>query len=100
MDDNNAFDRFLNGPDSVFSELERIADNSNLSEETRARAELYYATFNSISGRAVLADMFDRMVNVTRFEPGAGTDLAFYKEGRASVVHEIARMMQIAREGQ
>lgn len=59
---------------------------------------IYAACFSSPAGRAVLEDLYNRYVNVTRAVPGQGAELAFYREGAAQVVFEIAQLISQAQE--
>lgn len=59
---------------------------------------IYAACFTSPAGRAVLEDLYNRYVNVTRAVPGQGAELAFYREGAAQVVFEIAQLISQAQE--
>lgn len=61
--------------------------------------ELYAVVFGSPAGQAVLTDMYNRYVNVTRCVPGQGADAAFYREGMAQVVFDIVHNMNLAAEG-
>lgn len=62
-------------------------------------AEAYAATFNTPAGRAVLEDMYNRYVNLTRCVPGQGVEAAFYREGMAQVVFDIVHNINTAQEG-
>lgn len=60
--------------------------------------EVYAAAFSSPAGKAVLEDLYNRYVNVTRAVPGAGSDAAFYREGMAQVVFDIVHQITKAHE--
>lgn len=62
--------------------------------------ELYAVVFSSPAGREVLADMYNRYVNVTRCVPGQGPEAAFYREGMAQVVFDIIHNISQAHEGE
>jgi hypothetical protein len=51
--------------------------------------EIYAAVFDTDAGRAVLADLVRRYIAPSRFVPGEAESFGFYREGAASVVHEI-----------
>lgn len=61
---------------------------------------IYAAVFGTPEGRLVLEDMYSRYVHVTRCVPGAGTDAAFYREGMAQVVFDIADQINQAHSGE
>jgi len=61
--------------------------------------EHYAVVFSTPAGRAVLEDMYNRYVNVTRCVPGQGADAAFYREGMAQVVFDIVHNIALAEEG-
>jgi len=61
---------------------------------------LYAVVFSTPIGREVLADMYNRYVNVTRCMPGQGPDAAFYREGMAQVVFDIVHNITVAQEGE
>jgi hypothetical protein len=61
--------------------------------------ELYAVVFSTPAGREVLADMYNRYVNITRCVPGQGADAAFYREGMAQVVFDIVHNIALAQEG-
>ena len=60
----------------------------------------YAVVFSTPIGREVLADMYNRYVNVTRCMPGQGPDAAFYREGMAQVVFDIVHNITVAQEGE
>lgn len=62
--------------------------------------ELYAVVFSTPAGQEVLADMYNRYVNVTRCVPGQGADAAFYREGMAQVVFDIVYNIALANEGE
>lgn len=62
--------------------------------------ELYAVVFSTPAGREVLADMYNRYVNLTRCVPGQGADAAFYREGMAQVVFDIVHNITLAQEGE
>jgi hypothetical protein len=55
---------------------------------------IYAACFSTPAGRAVLADLHARYVNVSRFVPSEGAEAGYYREGMAQVVFEIAAMIE------
>ena len=55
---------------------------------------IYVACFSTPAGRAVLADMYNRYVNVSRFVPEQGPEAGYYREGMAQVVFEIVAMIE------
>lgn len=61
---------------------------------------VYLAAFSSPAGRAVLADLYNRFVNVSRFVPGEPEGSGFYREGAAQVVFEIAARIEAAAQGE
>lgn len=50
---------------------------------------VYAACFNTSAGRAVLADMYARFVNVTIVEPGQAPETHGIRQGQANVVFDI-----------
>ena len=60
---------------------------------------VYAAVFGSGAGALILEDMYNRYVNVTRAVPGQGAEAAFYREGMAQVVLDIAYNISKAHEG-
>lgn len=60
----------------------------------------YAECFSTEAGQAVLLDMYNRYVNVTRAVPGLDADQAFFREGMASVVFDIVNKMEKAFEGE
>lgn len=61
---------------------------------------VYLACFHTPAGRAVLADLYNRYVNVSRFVPGEPEGSGYYREGAAQVVFEIAAMIEAAAQGE
>jgi hypothetical protein len=60
-------------------------------------AAVYDACFSTPAGRAVLADMRKKYVEVSRFVPGAGADYGYYREGMAQAVFEIEDYVRMAK---
>ncbi|AGH16034.1 hypothetical protein DVVG_00048 [Dunaliella viridis virus SI2] len=60
---------------------------------------IYLACFATPAGRAVLADLYNRFVNGTRFEPGQDPSIGYYREGGAYVVFDIAARIEAAAQG-
>jgi hypothetical protein len=95
------------GLDSLFQSADSDAWR-DLMQRTEAQAPIkqgidpamYAAVFGTPAGRAVLADMYARYVNLTRCVPGQGTDAAFYREGMAQVVFDIVHNITQAQEGE
>jgi hypothetical protein len=54
---------------------------------------LYSAVFSTEAGRAVLADMYARYVNVTIVEPGRSPETHGIRQGQANVVFDIVDRM-------
>lgn len=67
--------------------------------DDRLDAALYRQVFGTEAGQLVLADMYNRYVNVTRAVPGMGADQAFYREGMAQVVFDIVHKMTQENDG-
>lgn len=63
-------------------------------------ADVYLAAFSTPAGRAVLRDLHDRFVNVTRWYPGEDATAGFYREGGAQVVFFLAAMCETAAQGE
>lgn len=63
-------------------------------------ATMYSAVFNTPAGQAVLEDMYRRYVHVTRAVPGQGAEAAFYREGMAQVVFDIAGCIARVQQGE
>jgi len=94
------------GLDALFANADSEAwtDLMNRAEETApikqgVDAAFYAAVFSTPAGREVLADMYNRYVNVTRCIPGEGSDAAFYREGMAQVVFDIVHNINKAHIG-
>lgn len=66
----------------------------------RIDSAIYLACFNTPAGRAVLADLYNRYVNVSRFVPGEPEFSGYYREGMAQVVFEIAALCEAASQGE
>lgn len=62
--------------------------------------DIYLAAFSTHAGRAVLSDLYNRYVNVSRFVPGEPDGSGYYREGAAQVVFEIAAMIEAASQGE
>lgn len=54
---------------------------------------VYAACFGTEAGRAVLADMYSRFVNVTIVEPGQAPETHGIRQGQANVVFDIVDRM-------
>lgn len=63
-------------------------------------ATIYAACFNTPAGQVVLEDMYRRYVHVTRAVPGQGAEAAFYREGMAQVVFDIAACIARVQQGE
>lgn len=63
-------------------------------------ADVYLACFATPAGRAVLADLYNRYVNVSTVVPGEPEGSGFYREGSKQVVFEIAAMCEAAAQGE
>lgn len=61
---------------------------------------IYLAAFSTPAGRAVLADLYNRYVNVSRFVPGEPDGSGYYREGAAQVVFDIAAKLEAAAQGE
>lgn len=90
---------FQNADSPAFKDLMEQAERAAPIKQS-LDAETYAACFNTPAGRAVLEDMYNRYVNVTRCIPGQGTDAAFYREGMAQVVFDIVHQITQASEGE
>lgn len=89
---------FQNADSAAWKELmSRVEDQAPVKQGVEA--EVYAAVFSTPAGKAVLEDMYNRYVNVTRCVPGQGTDAAFYREGMAQVVFDIVNNINQANEG-
>ncbi len=75
-------------------------NNAELSVPNSIDADIYAACFSTDAGRLVLEDMQRRYVNVTRAVPGQGADYAFYREGMAQVVFDIADKIMTSNRGE
>jgi len=60
---------------------------------------VYAACFNTPAGRAVLADMYARFVNVTIVEPGQAPETHGIRQGQANVVFDIVDQITQADKG-
>lgn len=94
------------GLDALFAQADSDAwrDLMNRAENTApikqgVDPDLYAVVFSTPAGHQVLADMYNRYVNVTRCVPGQGPDAAFYREGMAQVVFDIVHNITLAQEG-
>jgi hypothetical protein len=97
-DDTTGLDALFDGADSeAWRDLMAQAEGSAPIKQTVDPA-LYASIFTSPAGRLVLADMYNRYVNVTRCVPGGGADAAFYREGMAQVVFDIVHNINRAHE--
>lgn len=90
---------FQNGDSEAWRDLmRRTEDQAPIRQGVDP--ELYSVVFSTPAGREVLADMYNRYVNVTRCIPGQGPDAAFYREGMAQVVFDIVHNIALAHEGE
>ncbi len=60
---------------------------------------VYLACFSTPAGRAVLEDLYNRYVNVSRYVPGEAEGSGFYREGMAQVVFEVLAKVEGAAQG-
>lgn len=89
---------FQNADSAAWKELmDRVESQAPIKQGVDP--ELYAAVFSTPAGQQVLADMYNRYVNLTRCVPGQGTDAAFYREGMAQVVFDIVHNINTAHEG-
>lgn len=63
-------------------------------------SSVYLACFSTPAGRAVLMDLYQRYVNVSRFVPGEPEGSGFYREGAAQVVFDIAAKIEASAQGE
>jgi hypothetical protein len=63
-------------------------------------AAVYNECFNTHAGRAVLADMYARFVNVTIVEPGQALETHGIRQGQANVVFDIIDQINKASQGE
>jgi len=96
QDPNDALDALFTQADSeAWQELMAKGQQNEDVGQDRV-ADSYLAAFDTPAGRAVLKDMYQRYVHVTRAVPGQGADAAFYREGMAQVVFDIVAQMKRA----
>lgn len=81
--------------DNVLGQTEEAA----MPGTQRLNAAVYLACFNTPAGRAVLADLYNQYVNVSRFVPGEPDGSGYYREGMAQVVFDIAARVEAASQG-
>lgn len=77
----------------------RIADTFAVPGMEGLDSELYRACFSTPAGRAVLEDLMQRYVMVSRFVPGEAEGSGYYREGMAQVVFDIAARCEAASQG-
>jgi hypothetical protein len=76
-----------------------IRSEVELDLEDQVTAEVYLACFSTPAGRAVLADLYNRYANVSRWVPGEPEFSGYYREGMAQVVYDIAEKVEVAAQG-
>ena len=93
--------------DQLFSQMDDPAFKALISqgnESVRLKSGLdpdfYAMCFGTDAGRAVLADLYSRYVNVSRLIPGEPEGSGFYREGMAQVVHDIVYRISLAERGE
>jgi len=97
--EDTGFEALLAGVDPKWRET--LASREPETPDPRIEDSVYRAVFNTSAGQAVLHDMYNRYVNVTRWVPGAGEDTGAYREGMAQVVFDIvARLTDRGHEGE
>lgn len=81
-------------------QIGEIASEMQVPGMTNVGSDVYLACFNTPAGRAVLEDLYNSFVNVSRFVPGEPDGSGYYREGAAQVVFHIAAMCEAAAQGE
>lgn len=96
---NKEFEALLNqAADPAFREQVEDA-NKNFNAQRKQHRDVYLACFNTPAGRAVLEDLYNRYVNVSRCVPGEAEGSGFYREGAAQVIFDITATIEAAAIG-
>lgn len=80
--------------------IESIGEEMAVPGAEALSADVYRACFGTHAGRAVLADLYNLYVNVSRFVPGEPEGSGYYREGAAQVVFHIAAMIEASAQGE